>query len=590
MNKFKVIDLLKYPVILIIMLSFLLTGCGGAATQTTTEEPAVATQAPETVASEAPAATEATVATEAPAATEATAATEAPATTEGTPKYGGVLKFALLDDPQGFLPHNTESCENMTIISQIWSSLLRYDKDSKLVGDLAESWEWQDDKTLIFHLRQNVKWHNGDPFTSADVVKSMEHFLNPKVSLKAEGMLKVMDKWEAIDDYTVKLTLKQADGTILRSLTTAPGQAFILHPKYDEATAGQSFDTTIGTGPFMFDSYEPGVSVKLVKNPNYFIEGMPYLDGLEFPIIKDYDARLTALRSGEVDMIEYIDFNSIATLMDDPNIYVPQGKGFYGCRLIMDTATPPTDDINVRKALNFGVDRQMIVDSVLAGQAAPIWGGMIPEGRFGYNADIANTWSFDPEKAKSLLAEAGWTDTNGDGLVDKDGKPLTIKFATYGPDWWSQVGEVVQANLKDIGVTVDLTVEDWAKYKEMRAANKDVPAGQPGEYNIFGATIWGLDLADMMLYNVTGGAYNFGRNSNPDLDALYLKAASTTDDAERDKLLQQAQAIEVGEALDITPAWITRSEGARKTVKNFYHLNDEGCYGILLWQAYLDSE
>lgn len=580
----KVFGFCKYLLILMVVFSFLLTGCQGAATEAveeeTTVEEAVATEAQEAEEPE-------VVATEAPE----TAATEEPApAAEGEPKYGGVLRFALLDDPQGFLPHNTESCENMTIIAQVWSSLLRYNKDSQIVGDLAESFEWQDEKTLIFHLRQNVKWHNGDPFVANDVVKSMEHLLNPEVSLKAEGLSKIIDKWEALDDYTVKLTLKQADVTILRSLTTAPGQAFILHPNYDEATAGQSFDTTIGTGPFMFESYEPGVSVKIVKNPNYFIEGMPYLDGIEFAIIKDYDARLTALRSGDVDMIEYIDFNSIATLMDDPNIYVPQGKGFYGCRLVMDTFTPPTDDINVRKALNFAVDRQMIVDSVLAGQAEPIWGGMIPEGRFGYNADIANTWSYDPEKAKALLAEAGWTDTDGDGVVDKDGQPMVIKFATFGPDWWSQVGEVVQANLRDIGVTVDLTVEDWAKYKELRAANKEVPAGQPGEYNIFGATIWGLDLTDMLLYNVTGGAYNFGRYSNAELDALYAEAATTTDDAAREELLRQAQAIEVGQALDITPAWITRSEGARTTVKNFHHLNDEGCYGILLWEAYLDSE
>lgn len=569
----KLFGLFKYLVILMVVCSFILTGCQSAAPEAVVEE----TSAPEAAATEAPE----VAATEAP---------EVAAGGEGEPKYGGTIRFALLDDPQGFLPHNTESCENMVIISQVWSSLLRYNKDSEIVGDLAESFEWQDDKTLIFHLRQNVQWHNGDPFTSADVVKSMEHLLNPEVSLKAEGLSKVVDKWEAVDDNTVKLTLKQPDVTILRSLTTAPGMAFILHPDYDEATAGQSSDTTIGTGPFMFDSYEPGVSAKLVKNPNYFIEGMPYLDSLEFPIIKDYDARLTALRSGDVEMIEYIDFNSIATLLDDPNIYVPQGKGFYGCRLVMDTFTPPTNDINVRKALNFAVDRQMIVDSVLAGQAEAIWGGMIPEGRFGYNADIANTWSYDPEKAKALLAEAGWTDTDGDGVVDKDGQPMVIKFATFGPDWWSQTGEVVQANLRDVGVTVELTIEDWAKYKELRAANKEVPAGEPGSYNIFGATIWGLDLTDMLLYNVTSAAYNFGRYSNAELDALYAQAATTTDDAAREALLQQAQAIEVGEALDITPAWITRSEGARKIVKNFYHLNDEGCYGILLWEAYLDSE
>ncbi len=579
MKKLTVFDLLKYPVVLIIMLSFLLTGCKGASTETSVpEESSVTevTQSPDTGA-----------VTEVP---EAAATEEAAVTSEDAAKYGGVLRFALMEDPQGWLPHNTESCQNMTILSQIWSSLLRYNKDSELVGDLAESWEWQDDKTVIFHLRQNVKWHNGDAFTADQVVKSMEHILNPEVSLRAETLATTIDKWEAVDDYTVKLTLKQADASVLRSLTTAPGQAFIIHPDYDETTAGQSLETTIGTGPFMFESYEPGVSVKLVKNPDYFIEGMPYLDGIEFVIIADTDARLTALRSGDVDMIEYIDFNSIASIKEDPNVYVPEGKGFYGCRLILDTTKAPTDDINVRKALNFAVDRQMIVDSVLAGQASPIWGGWIPAGRFGYSATLENTYSYDPEKAKALLAEAGWMDSDGDGVLDKDGQPLVITFATYGPDWWSQVAEVVQANMKDIGVTVELSIDEWAKYKEIRTANKELPAGEPGLYNIIGATIWGLDLVDMMMYHVTDAGYNFGRYSNPDLDALYLQARATTDDAAREALLQQAQAIEVGEALDITPAWITRSEAARTNVKNFYHLNDEGCYGILLWEAYLESK
>lgn len=571
MKNRKLVDLLKLPMILVVVLSMLLSSCQASPAEI---EPAAEAEAP---VAEAPVAE----ATEAPAAEEPATATDA--------RYGGVLRYALMGDPQGWFPHNTESCQNMTVMAQIWSALLRYNGNSELVGDLAESWEWQDDTTLIFHLRPNVKWHNGDDFTADQVVKSMEHLLNPEVSIRAENLLTTVDYFEAVDPLTVKLVLKQADVGILRSLTAAPGQAFILHPDYNEDTAGLSPETTIGTGPFMFESYEPGVNVKIVKNPNYFIEGMPFLDGIDFSVIQDPEGRRTALLAGDVDVIESVDFNSLASLKEDPNITVPAGMGFYGCRLVLETYTAPTSDVNVRKALNFAVDRQMIVDAVLAGEGIPAWGGMIPEGRFGYNADIANTYSYDPEKAKALLAESGWTDTDSDGWLDKDGQPLLITFVTYGPDWWSQVAEVVQANLKEIGVQVELEIAEWAVYKEKRTANKETTAGEPGVANIFGATLWGLDLVDMMQYNVTAAGYNFGRVSNPDLDALYLKARATTDDAEREALLQQAQAMEVENAFDIVVAYINRAEATRATVKNFSHMNEDGCWGMLLWEAYLEK-
>lgn len=571
----KVLDVLKVPMILVLVFAFLLAGCKStpAETEVVAEEPAAVAEEP---------------AAEEPSAEEVEEVAEEPAA-EADPRYGGVIRYALMSDPQGWFPHNTESCQNMTVFAQIYSSLLRYDKDSNLVGDLAESWEWLDDITVVFHLREGVKWHNGDDFTADQVVKSMEHLLNPEVSLRANNLLTTIDHFEVVDPLTVKLVLKQPDVAILRSLATAPGQAFILHPDYSEETAGQSPETTVGTGPFMYESYEPGVSVKLVKNPNYFIEGMPFLDGIDYVVIPDAEARRTALLAGDVDVIESVDFNSLASLKADPSTDVPAGFGFYGCRLVFEPSAYPTDDVNVRQALNYAVDRQMIVDAVLAGEAVPIWGGMIPEGRFGYNPDLANTYSYDPEKAKAMLAESGWTDSDGDGWLDKDGAQMLIVFATYGPDWWSQVGEVVQANFKDIGVNVELQIDEWAVYKEKRAANKELPVGEPGLFNLIGSTIWGLDLVDMMQYYVTGASYNFGRVSIPELDALYLKARATTDDAEREELLRQAQAIEVEQALSITPAWINRAEAIRSSVKNFNHLNDDGCWGLLLWEAYLEK-
>lgn len=517
-----------------------------------------------------------------------TEVTAVPETSSEETKDGGILRYGMYGDPQNWTPYNVISCQNEVIMAQIWSGLLRYNGSSELVGDVAESWEWLDDTTIVFNLRENVKWHNGDHLIADHVVKSMELRMDPDISLDAEGLNEFIDKWEAVDDHTVKLTLKQPNSAILRNLTPVPGHGFILHPNWDEATSGQSAETTIGTGPFMYESYEPGVSVKLVRNPNYFIEGMPYMDGIEFRIIEDAEARLTGIRAGELDMVEYIDFQSLPMLREDPNIYIPTGLGFYGSRLLLDPTVAPTDDVKVRHALNYAVDREMIVDAVLAGEGAPIWGSMIPEGRFGYAPELADYYSYDPAKAIELLAEAGWTDTDGDGTLDKDGQPIKLVFVTYGPSWWSQTGEIVQANLKAIGVETELEVLPWADYKEKRQANIDLPEGEPGTMNVIGSTIWGLDLVDYV--NYVDGIYNFNRYDNPDVQALISEALATADDAEREEIYREAQALVMEDAPWIAPVWVSRGEAVRNNVKDFEHLNETACYGTLLWEAQLDGE
>lgn len=504
---------------------------------------------------------------------------------------GGILRYGMLSDPVNWSPHNTLDCQSQVIMAQVWSGLLRYNNAEKIVGDLAESWSWEDPKTLVFKLRQNVKWHNGDKLTADQVVKSENLRLDPKVGIDAKTLGEIIEKWEVVDDYTIKLTLKRPDITILRWLTIAPGKDFVIHPSWDEKTCGRSPESTIGTGPFKFKSYEPGVGVELVKNPDYFIKGLPYLDGIKFSIIADNEARLTGLIADELDIVEFIDFQALTQVKGKDDIYVsPGGQGFYGCRLVFDLAKEPTKDINVRRAFNYAVNRDLIVDAVLNGEGEAIWGGFIPPGRFGYAKELEGYYSYDPEKAKQLLAEAGWKDTDGDGKLDKNGKPMELKFLAYGTIWGSQVGEIVQANLRDIGVTVELTVKPWPEFRAMRSKVLELPEGVPSEWDILGGTLWGLDLSDMPIYMMPGGFINFNRYKNPEAQKLLREAFATTDDGKREEMFRKIQKMMLDDVPDITPCWITRSEVLRSTVKNFHHLGQDGCYGTLLWESYIDKK
>lgn len=504
------------------------------------------------------------------------------------PVYGGALRYGMQEDPANWAPHNTMDCQSQVVMAQIWSGLLRYNNEEKITGDLAESWEWKDPKTLVFKLRRNVKWHNGDKLIADQVVKSENLRLDPKFGIDAKTLGNIIEKWEALDDYTIKLTLKQPDITVLRWLTIVPGKDFITHPDWDEKTCGRSPETTIGTGPFKFKSYEPGVSIELVKNPEYFIKGLPYLDEIRFSIIADAESRLTGLIADELDMVEYIDFQALTRIKGMNDVYVsPGGQGFYGCRLALDLAKEPTKDINVRKALNFAINRSLIIAAVLNGEGEAISGGFIPKGRYGYAKELEGHYSYDPEKAKQLLATAGWKDTDNDGKLDKNGKPMELKFLTYGPSWWSQVGEIVQANLRDIGITVELTVKPWPEYRAMRTKVIELPEGQSSEWDILGGTLWGLDLSDMPIYMMPGGFINFNRYNNPKARALLKEAFTTTDDDKREGMFREIQKLMLEDAPDITPCWITRSEVLRTSVKNFHHLGQDGCYGTLLWESYL---
>jgi peptide/nickel transport system substrate-binding protein len=337
----------------------------------------------------------------------------------------------------------------------------------------------------------------------------------------------------------------------------------------------------------MYESYEPGISVKLVKNPNYFIEGMPYLDAIEHRVIPDAEARITALRAGDMDVASYIDFQSLPMLREDPNIFIPEGKGFYGSRLSFGLTLPPTDDVRVRHAINYAIDREMIVDAVVAREGEAIWGSIIPEGRFGYDPDLADYYSYDPAKALELFNEAGWIDTDGDGILDKDGEPILITLVTYGPSWWSQTAEVFQANLRDIGVVLEINVLPWAEFAVVREEIAVLPEGEPDKYNLIGSSLWGLDMTDFVRY--INGDLNQNRYHNSELNELMYSAISTLDDNDREKMFQEAQAMVLDDAPWITTCWVSRAEAVRSNVNNFMHLNDTGCFGILLWEAYLDD-
>jgi len=404
----------------------------------------------------------------------------------------------------------------------IYENLTWVDNDVVAQPQLAESWEIADDGvTYTFHLREGVKFHNGKELDAEDVKYSLERQLNPDVGSAGRGDLTMIDTIEVMDKYTLKITLKTPTGPFLAALG---GRYNAVIPK-DSAPDGETLRrTAIGTGPFMVEEFVPTEKLVLVKNPDYWEEGKPLLDKVTIQVIPDEQTILAGLRTGEIDMATLEDAKNYLLLEGDENLVLTRTPAIKHDTLELPPDTPPVDDIRVRQAILLGLDKEAIMEAGILGLGRTL-GGMPPAMTY---------WSLPPEelpnqtrdveKAKELLAEAGYP----------DGFDMTLRtivgYGTMAAD-----APVIAANLKDIGInveveTVDLGVwiEDWRNLREPITRNA-----------------WGGFMDPDLLYyrhfHSQPEGMDFRRWNNSAADEILDKARSSVDPAERKEYYNEIQ-------------------------------------------------
>jgi len=282
------------------------------------------------------------------------------------------------------------------------NGLTEIDADGNIVGDLAESFEPADGATRwIFRLHKGLTFHNGRDVTAEDVVASVRHHLNPESTSAAKSLLSAVSEIKADDKNMVIFTLKEGNADF-PYLTSEYTQAIM--PRNDDGTA--DWQSGIRTGPFILDSFQPGSSAKLKRNPNYHKDGKPYFDDAEFLAMADVTARTNALLSGAVDWIGRADLKTLDLLKRDPNLLITEVSGYGHYVLPMNCSTPPFDNLDVRLAIKFALDRKQIVDKIFLGHATigndnPI----APSVKHAINPEP--TYDLDPDKAKFYLKKAG---------------------------------------------------------------------------------------------------------------------------------------------------------------------------------------
>lgn len=371
---------------------------------------------------------------------------------------GGQLKdslsVALKAEPGNIDPHGNTQLVSFAIQREIFNTLVQKDENGNIVPELAESWEVLDDTTIRFHLRDDVYFHNGEKMTAEDVRFSIARATEGKGSktlfVNFDG-----ENTKVVDDTTVDIKLKAPFAAALNYLTSSRGD--ILSKKAVEELGDEEFGRQpVGTGPFKFKEWKSGVSVELERNEEYWGE-KPSYSKLTFKFITEAANRAIELETGGVDIAYDISPNDVSRLEDSPECQIVQGQGYKFTYITLNMQDEYLKNQKVREALSIAVDMPSLVDAVYSGTAVVADSVMNPN-MFGYVSIGQN--EYNVEKAKTLLAEAGYPDG------------FTISMKTNDDKQFIAVLEIVQNMWKEIGVTGEIQSYEQASYLDMAKAGE----------------------------------------------------------------------------------------------------------------------
>lgn len=453
--------------------------------------------------------------------------------------YGDALVMGSISDARTLIPILASDSASSDVCGAIYNGLVKYDKDINLIGDLAESWEISDDNlTIIFYLRKNVLWHDGQPFTAYDVEFTYQKLVDSSVRTPYSGDFLKVKSLEVIDDWTVKVTYKEPFSPGLSSWGMGIMPKHLLE-KEDLNTTKFS-RMPFGTGPYKFKNWKSQSAIELTSFKNYF-EKEPYISRYVYRIIPDEATLFLELQS------QQIDFSSLNPLQykkqTETTFFKKNYKKFciesFGYTYLgYNLSSPLFSDRRVRQALNYAVDKEEIIRGVLLGLGKVSTGPFVPNS-WAYNSEIKPA-EFSPQRAKKLLSEAGWADHDKDGVLDKGGAAFEFTIITNQGNLERQrVCEIIQARLKDIGIKVKIKVVEWSVFLSNFIDKRHFDAVLLG---------WSLgrdpDCYDIWHSSKTKeGEFNFIGYSNPEVDRLLDEGRRTFDQNKRVQIYHKVHQI-----------------------------------------------
>ena len=484
---------------------------------------------------------------------------------------GGTLTYGLLFSPSGMDPHVHSSWDLGVAVSNVYDPLVYEDENGELQPGLAESWEISPDgKSYTFTLRQGVKFHDGTPFNAEAVKFSLDRIVDPEMkSQLAITLIGPYESTDVIDEYTAKVNFSEPYAPFLSNLRL-PYMAMVSPAAVEKW--GEDYQMhQVGTGPFIFKEYVPQSHLTLIRNPDYNWppaygrhSGPAYLEEVVFKFLPDPSVRIQALEAGDVDVARELPPNQAPRLAQnsDFTLLVTAMPG-QTLQFFMNTQRSPTDDLKVRQALLYATDPTVAANMVFRGYFPPAY-GPLAENTLGYDPSLEEMYPYDPVKAADLLEEAGWTDSDGDSIRDKDGEPLLLEVIVQGWGHIPELGQVIQGQLRQVGVDVKL---------QMMSFPAALQAVADGAYHLspYGGGGWDPDVLNA--YFNSNAYFNWSKINNPQLDEILTQAAQAMESAKRVELYQQAQQIIMKDALILPMLSDGQIVGIHKRVRDLNYGN-----------------
>ncbi len=459
---------------------------------------------------------------------------------EQKPSYGGRIVIGTIGDVSTFLPILATDSASHQVSGLIYNGLVKYDGNLNLVGDLAENWEILDGgKKIRFHLRKNVKWQDGEPFTADDVLWTYKIMVDPKTPTAYAGDFLMVKEVRKIDDYTVDVIYKEPFSPALSSWGLSILPSHILK-RCKDITKSSLILKPVGTGPYRLKKWTPGLSTELTYNPDYFM-GRPYIDRVIFRVIPDPTTMFMELHLGNVDWMGLTPLQfarETNTPWFERNFKKYKYLSFSYTYLGYNLRNPLFKDRRVRQAISYAINKREIIDGALLGLGVVATGPYKP-GTYYYNPHVKR-YPYNPQLAKKLLAECGWKDTDGDGILDKNGRPFEFTILTnQGNIVRRKTAEIIQYRLSQIGIKVSIRIVEWASFIKEFIDKRRFDAV------ILGWTIGeDPDLFDVWHSSKTGPhQLNFMDYKNPEVDRLLEEGRRVFDRVKRKEIYDRFQEI-----------------------------------------------
>jgi peptide/nickel transport system substrate-binding protein len=484
--------------------------------------------------------------TSAPPAAAATTAppTTAPAaqatTAPAAAATGGTATLPIGADPTLNPWHPNAFVESLFVNRVLFGGLAKPGKDLNPAPDLAASWKAADDgMSWTFTLRDNVMWSDGRPFTSDDVAYTFnEIVLKPDAGANGRGNFSAVKDVQASDPKTAVFNLSRPFAALPSYLAYNAG----ILPKHVFQGAGDpwqlnSFNkgTPVSTGPFKVETFTPGQSVVLSRNDTYYA-GKPNLDKLIFKVVADANTQIAQALSGELQIMILDNKAAVDRLKGAKGLSVQPRTLVQYYWLALNQTDARFQDLKVRQAIEYAIDRNAIIQAIEKGYGTVANSAIVPALKAYYDSSLENRYAYDPSKATSLLAEAGWT-PGSDGVLTKDGAPFAFTMDVGQRGVLQPTNELIQQNLKKVGISADLNSMEWNAYIQKVVVNRD-----------YSATVnWWVypndpDVLPYYASSAAGKGFNIPGYQDAKLDELLTAGQKTSDPAARKPIYTQLQA------------------------------------------------